>query len=598
MFGAVLSAGGRRAARPAPLPGADRRQLGALRRAAGLQQLRVLRLLRLPDPRQGRPGGVAAPGAAHRPVRAPARGLRHRRRCSTRTGRRATGVRYLDADRRGPRGAGRPRGPGRRRLRDAPPAAAQRPGQLVGPGRPQPHVPLPDVHGRRLPVLAARRAGPGGHPPHDDPIVPGAGRATRPPAPPGCRGSGAARSSTAASTLPIQEALNYPPGRPAQPVDAGLGAAGPAVGLHHAGRGPAPAREPDRPRPDGPRRLGLPRRPGHLRPAPPRAGGLGPLRRRSSRRCMLDAGAEWSFSSTSPPTARSTPTLEHPLGLAPGVQARHGHLPDGRRPGHQRGRARGPVPRRREPARAPTRRCSSPPRATTRRSRSWPSPTGPRPCSTAPRRRPTEPSAQGSQAPPDSIGVQRTESRPWKAADGPSWAPRRTLAWLVATAAAAAFGLVAVFASGDHLAVVVDDLGTTSAAAVAAVACLVAARPVPERRGADAAGTSSAWPAPRGRPATPSGPATSWCSHQDAPFPSPGRRGLPRLRAAGRRRRRPPRTVLRQRRARSSASLDVAPDHRRAGRRRLDRRPRPGGREHRGLAGAGRSRWPTPSATS
>ncbi len=32
---------------------------------------------------------------------------------------------------------------------------------------------------------------------------------------------------------------------------------------------------------------------------------------------MLDAGAEWSFSSTSPPIGDLDPALEHPLGLAP-----------------------------------------------------------------------------------------------------------------------------------------------------------------------------------------------------------------------------------------------------------------------------------------
>jgi hypothetical protein len=60
--------------------------------------------------------------------------------------------------------------------------------------------------------------------------------------------------------------------------------------------------------------------------------------------------------------------------------------------------------------------------------------------------------------------------------------PRRTLAWLLATGAAAAFGAVAVFASGDHLAVVVDDLGTTAAAAVAAITCLLVARRCPTPR--------------------------------------------------------------------------------------------------------------------
>src|SRR4029450_7722578 len=34
-------------------------------------------------------------------------------------------------------------------------------------------------------------------------------------------------------------------------------------------------------------------------------------------RVMLEAGADWSFSSTSPPTEDLDPAIEHPLGLAP-----------------------------------------------------------------------------------------------------------------------------------------------------------------------------------------------------------------------------------------------------------------------------------------
>ena len=52
----------RRAPRVPPLPGSDRGQQRPLRRQAGLQQLRLLRLLRLPDPRQGRPGRHAHSG--------------------------------------------------------------------------------------------------------------------------------------------------------------------------------------------------------------------------------------------------------------------------------------------------------------------------------------------------------------------------------------------------------------------------------------------------------------------------------------------------------------------------------------------------------
>ena len=52
-----------------PVPRADRRQQRPVRRSPGVQQLRVLRLLRLPDRRQGRPGRDAAAFAATRPLR-------------------------------------------------------------------------------------------------------------------------------------------------------------------------------------------------------------------------------------------------------------------------------------------------------------------------------------------------------------------------------------------------------------------------------------------------------------------------------------------------------------------------------------------------
>jgi diguanylate cyclase (GGDEF)-like protein/PAS domain S-box-containing protein len=97
---------------------------------------------------------------------------------------------------------------------------------------------------------------------------------------------------------------------------------------------------------------------------------------------------------------------------------------------------------------------------------------------------------------------------------------RRTLAWLLATVAAIAFGAVAVFASGSHLAVVVDDLGTTSAAAVAAASCLFVARRCPtarSRRGWLLVGLAcGSWSAGN----------VIWAYfelvlHQEAPFPSP-----------------------------------------------------------------------------
>ena len=68
--------GRRREARLPPLPGADRGQQRSLRRPAGLQQLRLLRLLRLSDPRQGRPRRHAAADHGDRPGRAAGRDLR------------------------------------------------------------------------------------------------------------------------------------------------------------------------------------------------------------------------------------------------------------------------------------------------------------------------------------------------------------------------------------------------------------------------------------------------------------------------------------------------------------------------------------------
>ena len=65
--------GGRGEPRAASVPRPDGRELGALRRPPGVQQLRVLRRVRLPDPRQGRPDRVVAASAADRPVRGAAR---------------------------------------------------------------------------------------------------------------------------------------------------------------------------------------------------------------------------------------------------------------------------------------------------------------------------------------------------------------------------------------------------------------------------------------------------------------------------------------------------------------------------------------------
>ena len=150
--------------------------------------------------------------------------------------------------------------------------------------------------------------------------------------------------------------------------------------------------------------------------------------------------------------------------------------------------------------------------------------------------------------------------------------------------AALAFGLVVVLASGGDLAVVVDDIGTTAAAALAAVACLLASGPSRRCRGR---------PAPTGlvlgRPGRPSWSAGNaiWAFYElvptrtprspppptsatsaSCPWPSPAwpcsARPSP---ASGR-----------------QARAGRHPHHGRPRRRRLDRRPRAGrGRRPTGL---------------
>ena len=142
-------------ARLPPVPRADRREQRRVRRPARVQQLRVLRLLRLPDRRQGRSGRAAAPRAAHRPLRDPARVVRHRGACSTRPAGRRAACATSTHDARRARGQRRPRGARRRRVRDAAAAAAHRDRQSRC-RRPLPHVPLPDLRARHLPVPAAR----------------------------------------------------------------------------------------------------------------------------------------------------------------------------------------------------------------------------------------------------------------------------------------------------------------------------------------------------------------------------------------------------------------------------------------------------------
>ena len=121
-------------------------------------------VLRLPDRRQGRPGRAAAPRAAHRAVRDPARGLRHRRAARRHRATRARGVRYLDHDLVEHEVSADHVVLAARRVRDAAAAAAHRARQPRR-RRPLPHVPLPDVRARHLPVPAARPPRPGGDAP-------------------------------------------------------------------------------------------------------------------------------------------------------------------------------------------------------------------------------------------------------------------------------------------------------------------------------------------------------------------------------------------------------------------------------------------------
>ena len=340
MFGARPVRRGRRAARAAPLPGADRRQQRALRRPAGLQQLRVLRRLRLPDPRQGRPGRLAAPGPAHRPLRAPARGVRHRRRSSTPAG----GGPPASATST-PHGAGA-RGPGRR-TSCWPPAPSRPPGCCCAtasatrrawsaatsrttsrPSRSAASpIPLHGERGRASPTSTTTSIVHGaratrGRPRRRAPVDPRRHRRAR--------RRGPARSRRRSST---------PPGRGTTAVDARLRAAGPALG-----RSPCRARTcPSRPTGSTSTRRsatpgasppgGSPTRPTATSwsPSPtsapdPRGG------------ACVDAGAEWCvLRHLAARRATSTPRRQ-PARHGAGQQARHGHLPHGRRPGDQRGR--------------------------------------------------------------------------------------------------------------------------------------------------------------------------------------------------------------------------------------------------------------------
>ena len=236
MYGAAAVVGRGREGRPAPLRGADGGEQHRLRRPPRLQQLRLLRLLRLPHPRQGRPGGAADQGDGHRPGRADGRDLRQPDRH-----RRAAGHR-----RRVHRRRTAPRTPWTPSWSSWRAGAIETPRLLLLSGLehpalgPAPDGALPDDRRRALPDHAPAPAqGPRRHPRARRRHGAGRRARARPPPRPGCRGSAAAWSSTAAAGLPIMEARHSPWGRAARPGDARVEPPRAHVGLHHAGRGPA-----------------------------------------------------------------------------------------------------------------------------------------------------------------------------------------------------------------------------------------------------------------------------------------------------------------------------------------------------------------------
>ena len=190
--------------------------------------------------------------------------------------------------------------------------------------------------------------------------------------------------------LPVGEEPHAAHGRLTHPLE--------AVGLHHAGRGPALRHEPRRPRPHGARRPGVPRRPGHLPGRAPRARGLRPLRPAAgghpegdgSRVDGRDHVTGWGQRRVARGRTREP--------------AQRGDGPDGHRPDHVGGR---PVRSACTSTRTswwPTRRCSSPRPATGRRSPWWRWPHGPPTCWPAPgppeRTRPTQPRPRVSSSVP------------------------------------------------------------------------------------------------------------------------------------------------------------------------------------------------------
>ncbi len=269
MYGARPVLGGSNADRPASLRGPDGRQQHRLRRAARLQQLWVLRLLRLPDPRQGRPRRAVDQGHGHRQGRADGRDLRqphHHRRPQGHWRRvhRCRGRLAHDGRQAGDRGGWCHRD-------TAHPAAL---GDRAPLHRPPPHGALPDDRGRALPDPAPAPA----QGPRGDPRArrrDGAGRGVTP----GGGGCGVAvvprrLGGAQRRWLPDHGGASLALGRPPRPSHARLEPARADVGVHHARRGPGLRHQHGRPEPVHPRRPRLPGGAGHLQPGPSRAGGV------------------------------------------------------------------------------------------------------------------------------------------------------------------------------------------------------------------------------------------------------------------------------------------------------------------------------------
>ena len=304
-----------------------------------VRRLRVLRRLRLPGPRQGRPDRRAAAGAAHRPVRAAARAVRHRDRAATPAAggppASATSTSPATPTRRcarcGPRGPwSSPAAPSRRRgcccataSAATSSAATSRTTSRRSPSASS-REPTGGERGRSVTHL------------HDDLMVDtpdaagGRGRA------PACRGCAAARrarrragTDRRGDHLPDRRATTS--GRwPTAPCAAGCGCS------------PCRARTCPRP-PTGSTSTRRCATPGASRPAgspTPRTATSWrprPTPPRSTRRCMIDAGAEAAFSATSPPQGDLDLHAEvNPLGHRPGQPPRDGHRPHGHRPRRRR----------------------------------------------------------------------------------------------------------------------------------------------------------------------------------------------------------------------------------------------------------------------